>query len=460
MQANGGMKAAVYETRTIANSAAFIMLIMLTEQCQKENERRNLNLVMRRTILLGSRINHLTTRLQASTRLRRPFLQMSSSSTVSNNPPLPFSTTNASTTSALPNKSMTPSPPKAEKTADDIAGINDWKCKNPKCGSSNFSRREKCFRCFTQKGDVHTEGQTREIADNRGEGGKSNGGKHSGTRRKRKMDAKKSRGKGYQGTKKTAPPEALDEEGNFDNRRQLEGVEPHRGSHAYALFLERKRIREEEGGDTEDADKKNGVSSDAQNGAAGAAAPDNDTVTDKPKPKKWPKRKLGILVAFCGKAYAGMQMNEGSKTIQGELERAFYESEMISLDNYGYIQKQSWSNSARTDKGVHAAAQVISLKASVTTPDEDLDLLRERINSFLPSDIRVLDVIKATNNFTAKTARDKVRYQYMVPSYLLQPKEALKKALHDQLNEDGHHKSFNHLSEEKIRSNQPGTNSI
>ena len=36
MQANGGMKAAVYETRTIANSAAFIMLIMLTEQCQKE----------------------------------------------------------------------------------------------------------------------------------------------------------------------------------------------------------------------------------------------------------------------------------------------------------------------------------------------------------------------------------------------------------------------------------------
>ena len=81
---------------------------------------------------------------------------------------------------------------------------------------------------------------------------------------------------------------------------------------------------------------------------------------------------------------------------------------MISLDNYGFIQKQSWSNSARTDKGVHAAAQVISLKASVTTPNEDLDVLRERINDNLPTEIRVLDVVKASNKFTAKTARDKV----------------------------------------------------
>ena len=112
-------------------------------------------------------------------------------------------------------------------------------------------------------------------------------------------------------------------------------------------------------------------------------------------------------------------MSQNSLTIQAELEKAFYLSSLVSPANYGYPKKCGWSNSARTDKGVHAAAQVISARVNVPTPSEDLDDLRDLVNGRLPPDIRVLDVKKVTKAFCAKTARDKVRYQYMVPTYCL-----------------------------------------
>ena len=139
-----------------------------------------------------------------------------------------------------------------------------------------------------------------------------------------------------------------------------------------------------------------------------------------------PKRKLAFLLAFCGKPYGGMQMNPGVPTIQAEVERAFYKAGMLSPQNYGYPRKYGWSNSARTDKGVHAAAQVCSAKVLVPTAKEDLDALRVNVNEGLPADIRLLDIKKVTKSFQAKTARDKVRYQYMIPSYALRPREEVR----------------------------------
>ena len=76
---------------------------------------------------------------------------------------------------------------------------------------------------------------------------------------------------------------------------------------------------------------------------------------------------------------------------------------------------------------VHACAQVCSVKIELpekewenTLPKNDrLNGPREILNSNLPSDIRVLDMVRTTRNFCAKTQRDRVRYQYMVPSFLL-----------------------------------------
>eukprot|EP00520_Triparma_pacifica_P003596 CAMPEP_0118648626 /NCGR_PEP_ID=MMETSP0785-20121206/9260_1 /TAXON_ID=91992 /ORGANISM="Bolidomonas pacifica, Strain CCMP 1866" /LENGTH=511 /DNA_ID=CAMNT_0006540839 /DNA_START=33 /DNA_END=1565 /DNA_ORIENTATION=- len=187
----------------------------------------------------------------------------------------------------------------------------------------------------------------------------------------------------------------------------LDGNAPHPGSYAYETYLQNKRKKEEGEGEGKDP--------------VSDSAPDSN--------RKYPKRKLAFLVGFCGKNYQGMQMNNNSKSIQAELEKAFFESELLSEANYGYPKKCGWSNSARTDKGVHAAAQVISARLNVPTPDEDLSSLREIINSNLPSDIKVLDIKKCTKGFCAKTCRDKVRYQYMVPTYCLRSdlKEAFDK---------------------------------
>ncbi len=144
---------------------------------------------------------------------------------------------------------------------------------------------------------------------------------------------------------------------------------------------------------------------------------------------KLPKRKVALLIAFIGSKYHGMQMNKDYLTIQALIELAMYKAKLISPSNFGYPNKYSWSSSARTDKGVHSCAQVSSAKIMV--PTDDLDEVRELINKELPDDIIILDVLRAARSFVAKTGRDKVRYQYMLPSFLVQDHKTTKQILKD-----------------------------
>ena len=138
--------------------------------------------------------------------------------------------------------------------------------------------------------------------------------------------------------------------------------------------------------------------------------------------KKRVKRKIAVLLGFLGTNYAGFQVNLDQRTLQAEMELAFYRAGMISTANFGYPYKYSWSNSARTDKGVHACAQVCSLKVELLETDlGDMEGVRTRLEEHLPEDIRVLDLLRTTRNFCAKTQRDRVRYQYMIPSFLFYP---------------------------------------
>ena len=143
--------------------------------------------------------------------------------------------------------------------------------------------------------------------------------------------------------------------------------------------------------------------------------------------QKAPKRKLAFLVGFLGQQYSGFQINGGQRTIQAELEYAMYKSGLLERCNFGQPSKYGWTTSARTDKGVHACAQVCGAKLRF---DGSLDHVREQINDQLPADIRILDVKKVPRAFNAKNARNKVRYQYMIPSFLLQDRTTLKETLY------------------------------
>lgn len=67
---------------------------------------------------------------------------------------------------------------------------------------------------------------------------------------------------------------------------------------------------------------------------------------------------------------------------------------------------------ARTDKGVHAAGNLLSLKMQIPT---DYDVV-ERINTFLPEQIRVWGYVPVIGSFHAKNLCDSRVYEYLLPT--------------------------------------------
>uniref|UniRef100_A0A7S0KY92 Pseudouridine synthase I TruA alpha/beta domain-containing protein n=1 Tax=Asterionellopsis glacialis TaxID=33640 RepID=A0A7S0KY92_9STRA len=163
------------------------------------------------------------------------------------------------------------------------------------------------------------------------------------------------------------------------------------------------------------------------------------------------KRKVALLLAFVGTEYGGFQMNINQRTLQAQIELALYQANMLSESNFGFPHKYSWSNSARTDKGVHACAQVCSVKLEIPHEMvESMDLVREAINTHLPSDIRCLDIVRAPRAFCARTSRDRVRYQYMVPSFLLYDRKEVRQLFEKHKCHKNGRDSNDPLSEEEV----------
>lgn len=133
------------------------------------------------------------------------------------------------------------------------------------------------------------------------------------------------------------------------------------------------------------------------------------------EPRK-PKRKVAVLISYAGTGYKGMQINNHERTIEGDLFAAFVAAGLVSRANSVDPRKVSLSRCARTDKGVHAAGNVVSLKLIL----EGGDLVR-RINEKLPPQIRVWDVLRTNNNFNCYSQCDSRRYEYLLPSYCLLP---------------------------------------
>jgi hypothetical protein len=116
--------------------------------------------------------------------------------------------------------------------------------------------------------------------------------------------------------------------------------------------------------------------------------------------EKMVKRKVALFLGFLGTNYGGFQINVNQRTLQAEIELALYKAGMVKALNFGHPQKVTWSSSARTDKGVHASAQVCSVKVEMREEEQnDMEKNRKRIEEHLPEDIRLLDMERVTRNF-------------------------------------------------------------
>mmetsp|Transcript_31110 Transcript_31110/g.49833 ORF Transcript_31110/g.49833 Transcript_31110/m.49833 type:complete len:496 (-) Transcript_31110:4085-5572(-) len=137
------------------------------------------------------------------------------------------------------------------------------------------------------------------------------------------------------------------------------------------------------------------------------------------------KKKFAIMFGYSGIGYHGLQINEGVKTIEQDLEAAISKSGVIRESNQGSLTKQSWSRAGRTDKGVHALGQVCSLKMRLHVEDEPRNEFIKVLNDLLPEQIEVFDVRRVGNSFNSKNNCSGRKYEYVLPTYLFAPRKEL-----------------------------------
>lgn len=120
--------------------------------------------------------------------------------------------------------------------------------------------------------------------------------------------------------------------------------------------------------------------------------------------------RLALTIAYDGTEFAGSQVQPGQRTVQGELERAV--SVVLGTG-------MSTVFAGRTDRGVHAAGQVVGCEDP--RPSMSSDALRAAINAQLPADVAVLEVERRADVFHARFDARWREYRYRVWSGPPQP---------------------------------------
>jgi tRNA pseudouridine38-40 synthase len=123
-----------------------------------------------------------------------------------------------------------------------------------------------------------------------------------------------------------------------------------------------------------------------------------------------PRQVVQLTVAYHGKAFYGSQRQEGKRTVQGELERAI--QEVVGFSVPAYL-------AGRTDQGVHAAGQVVSL-ADYRPDLRDVTVLKA-INAHLPEDLAVTSVVRRPLGFHARSDARWREYRYRYWTGVRQP---------------------------------------
>lgn len=109
-----------------------------------------------------------------------------------------------------------------------------------------------------------------------------------------------------------------------------------------------------------------------------------------------------IRIEFEGTNYHGWQTQPHGGTIQDELEEAFAQILRTEIRIHGQ---------GRTDRGVHAEAQVAHL--DIEDPPA-LDRFQYGVNGILPDDIAVWDIEEADPEFHARFDAESRQYRYQI----------------------------------------------
>jgi tRNA pseudouridine38-40 synthase len=109
-----------------------------------------------------------------------------------------------------------------------------------------------------------------------------------------------------------------------------------------------------------------------------------------------------LLLQYDGTDFHGWQIQQGLRTVQGELTRV-----LSLLDD----REVTVHGSGRTDAGVHAEGQVASVQLQREIAPQKL---RNAINGNLPPDVRVLFVDHVPDEFHARYSARRKTYVYRI----------------------------------------------
>ncbi|MBV8395640.1 MAG: tRNA pseudouridine(38-40) synthase TruA [Actinobacteria bacterium] len=112
--------------------------------------------------------------------------------------------------------------------------------------------------------------------------------------------------------------------------------------------------------------------------------------------------RLKLTIAYDGSGFRGWARQPGERTVEGELRAALAEL---------YADFDSLAVAGRTDTGVHALANVVSLDVDGGPPPERA---AEALNTLLPEDIAVVHAEEAPDGFHARHSARSRSYRYRI----------------------------------------------
>lgn len=115
-------------------------------------------------------------------------------------------------------------------------------------------------------------------------------------------------------------------------------------------------------------------------------------------------KRILLTIEYDGTRYSGWQKQPNQKTVQGEIEAAFYRCIGEKIELFA---------SGRTDAGVHAKHQTAHFDMKSPVPVEKIAYI---LNNALPSDISVDKAEEVDSDFHARFSIKKKVYQYKIYS--------------------------------------------
>ena len=115
-----------------------------------------------------------------------------------------------------------------------------------------------------------------------------------------------------------------------------------------------------------------------------------------------PIQKFALKLFYLGK-YEGFQRQPEKPTIEGHLENALIEAGLINS-----LKSAKYMSAGRTDKGVHAIGQVISINTTEK-------IIIPALNAHLPKDIIVWAISKVDSKFNPRYEAISRYYRYIAP---------------------------------------------